>query len=362
MVSLNNFTIEELLELADVLRTHHFSNVVSYSKNVFVPIINLCRNCCTYCGFRKEPSDPRAKLMLPDEVMSIVKKAEKLGCKEVLFTFGEKPEEKYPHILQRLKKIGNYNSLHEYHLSLCNQVLENTSMLPHSNPGVLEMEELERLKECNASMGLMLECSSERLVEKGGPHEFSPGKHPRARLETIDNAGRLKIPFTTGLLIGIGETLEERIDSLLALKKLHDEHGHIQEIIIQNFVPNEATTGRNFKPPGLKDIIIIILLTRQIFGPKMHVQVPPNLNPSVLPELLRAGIDDWGGISPVSQDYINPDHPWPTLEKLRRVTESNGRILKERLPIYPEFITKEFTSGRIREKIKIHVDESGFVR
>lgn len=359
------FSLSELFPIAKIIDQRDYSflkNYISFSKNVFIPLVNLCRNHCSYCGFRKEPDDPRAKLINPEEVLNLVNEAENAGCKEVLFTFGEKPELKYPQIVKKLKKFGNYKSLHEYHVALCETILDDTSLLPHSNPGILSYDELKSLKKCNASLGLMLENISDRLSMPNGPHEHSPGKDPQKRLKVIENAGKLKIPFTTGLLLGIGETWEERIQSILELKRIQDRHGHIQEIILQNFVHNEATNDTTFQPPTLQEIVAMIILTRMIFGPKMSIQVPPNLNEEHLPALLKAGINDWGGVSPISTDYINPDHKWPSIQKLQTITKDNGLILRERLPIYPEFITPEFTSRKVMEKILIHVDDSGCVR
>ncbi|MHA1143169.1 MAG: 7,8-didemethyl-8-hydroxy-5-deazariboflavin synthase CofG [Candidatus Helarchaeota archaeon] len=354
------FKIAKLLDKRDNTQE---KKPITYSKNVFVPLVNLCRNECTYCGFRKDPNDPQARLMKPQEVLKLVQQSARLGCKEVLFTFGERPEERYSKVRHALKQIGNYNSTHEYHLNLCEKILDQHSLLPHSNPGILSFDELKALKEVNASMGLMLENASERLLLPGMPHEKSPGKAPQARLELIENAGKLKIPFTTGLLIGIGETWEERIHSLFEIKKLHSKYQHIQEIIIQNFVHNEATINNpSFNPPALQEMVAMIILTRIIFGSRMHVQVPPNLNQDRLPDLLSAGLHDWGGISPISKDHVNPEHEWPEIRKLRKITEANECVLIERLPIYPDFITPEFTSERVMEKILIHIDESGFVR
>ena len=325
---------------------------ITFSKNIFVPLINLCRNECYYCGFRKNPSDPEVKLLKISEVKDLLNKAKEFNCKEVLLTFGEKPEEKYPEVLDELKKIGDFNSLHEYHMNICEMIL-NEGLLPHSNPGLLTFDELKDLKEVNASMGLMLESSSKRLCESGGPHEKSPTKNPEKRLEMIENAGKLKIPFTTGILIGIGETFTERIESLLDIRELHEKYGHIQEIIIQNFHPKMGTRMENRRPLSINEIIKTIYCARLIFKDTLSIQVPPNLNVHHLDILLFSGINDLGGISPITLDEINPEMRWPQIQKLEELCNNYGVKLEERLPVYPKYINSKFLSQKVLKNVHL---------
>ena len=322
---------------------------ITFSKNIFIPVTYLCRNNCSYCGFRKEISELDKLIMKISEIKNFLKKAKDFDCKEVLLTFGEKPEEKYPEILDELVRMG-YQSLHEYHVELCNIIIEY-GLLPHSNPGLLTFGELVNLKKVNASMGLMLESSSERLCIKGGPHEKSPSKLPKKRLEMIQNAGKLRIPFTTGILIGIGETFSERIDSLMKIKKIHEKYGHVQEIIIQNFLPKIGTKMENVKPVSIDEIIKTIVVARLIFRDKMSIQVPPNLTFYDIDEILTSGINDLGGISPITLDEINPEMKWPTENNLKQTCQKYGLKLEERLPVYPQYINSEFLSEKILKNI-----------
>jgi len=324
---------------------------ITFSKNIFVPLINLCRNECYYCGFRKEPSDPDAKLLNISEIKDLLNQAKEFNCKEVLLTFGEKPEEKYPEVLDKLNEIGDFNSLHEYHMHVCKMILDE-GLLPHSNPGLLTFDELKDLKGVNASMGLMLESSSNKLCKNGSPHEKSPSKNPQKRLEMIENAGRLKIPFTTGILIGIGENFTERVESLLAIRDLHERYGHIQEIIIQNFHPKMETRMVNTRPLSINEIIKTIYCARLIFKDSLSIQVPPNLNVHHLDILLFSGINDLGGISPVTLDEINPEMKWPQIQKLEELCNNYGVTLKERLPVYPRFISSEFLSQKVLKNVQ----------
>lgn len=327
--------------------------VITYSKNVFLPLTNACRNACAYCGFRSDAPT----IMERREVLTILKSGRKAGATEALFTFGEQPES-FEHIKKTLRGWG-YESMTEYLLDLCRDAIK-IGLLPHTNSGVIRKEEMKALKGLVASMGLMLENSSRRLCEKGMPHEKSPGKIPGVRLKTMEDAGKLKIPFTTGLLIGIGETEEEVLHSIEKIKKVSDRYGHIQEVIVQNFKPKKGTIMERCKEPALKQMANAVKAVRQSL-PDMHIQVPPNLNPDRWPKLLSAGIDDLGGISHVTKDYINPEAEWPDIERLSSISGKLGITLRERLAIYPEFIKKGWYSEEIGELIGTYTDKEGLV-
>lgn len=347
IISYLNADCTDILSLMEVANNYQASTI-TYSKNVFLPLTDICRNECGYCIFRRNPESFDATiLMKTSEVRQILEKADKYTCHEALFTFGEGADE-FPEVSHALDKQG-FNSMMEYLYFLCSETLDKTNLLPHSNPGILKKKDLKLLKEVNASMGLMLENSSSRLMETI-VHSKSPGKNPKLRIETIENAGKLKIPFTTGLLVGIGETVEERADSLLQIRKLHDQYGHIQEIIIQNFKPKPGIPLENQEEPSLVEMIKMVAVTKLLF-PDVSVQVPPNLNIQSAQMFLLAGADDWGGVSPLTQDYVNPEAPWPDLSRLRALTEELGFNFKERLPVYPEFISEEFLSQRVLDKI-----------
>ncbi|MEM3737397.1 MAG: 7,8-didemethyl-8-hydroxy-5-deazariboflavin synthase CofG [Candidatus Bathyarchaeia archaeon] len=345
------------------VRLHGRGITTSFSRKAFIPLTNLCRNACRYCGFRKTPKDTDAKLMTPKEVLKIAKQAMLAGCNEALFTLGEKPEEVYPEVRERLRALGYENTI-AYLYDACKLVIEETGLIPHSNAGILTPREMAELREVNASMGLMLESISERLCGEGGPHELSPGKKPKRRLSVIEDAGRQRVAFTTGLLIGIGETLEERVDSLFAIKKLHEQYGHIQEVLIQNFKARVGTPMEKSAEPSSLEVTKTLAVARLILGGEVNIQAPPNLNSEIQPILLQAGVNDWGGISPVTIDYINPEAPWPSIDRLKEVTERAGFVLKERLPIYPEFITKKqgFIPEGLKDLILSRIDEEGYVK
>ena len=339
----------ELLQMMNDVNSQRENNIITYSKNVFLPLTEVCRNICGYCTFRKDTNLSDTKiLMKPDEVMNVVRNADSFNCKEALFTFGEQPEYD-EHVKFALNEIG-YENIVEYLHFLCSETLEKSNLLPHSNPGILTRNELKLLKEVNASMGLMLETTSQKLM-KNIVHEKSPGKNPEIRIKTIKNAGKLKIPFTTGLLIGIGETLKDRVESLLELRKIQDKYGHIQEIIIQNFKPKPGIPMEKYAEPSVAEMIKMVVVTKLLF-PEVSVQVPPNLNTKNSQIFLIAGADDWGGISPLTPDYVNPEAPWPELDDLNNLTEELGFKLKERLPIYPKYITEEFLDIKLLEKIQ----------
>ncbi|MCW4025103.1 MAG: 7,8-didemethyl-8-hydroxy-5-deazariboflavin synthase CofG [Candidatus Bathyarchaeota archaeon] len=362
LIKSDDAELRALMNVACLIRDCEKGQIISYSKKVFIPLTNICRNNCGYCGFRREPSDPSARIMTPTEVLEIAEAGKNAGCKEALFALGEKPEELYPEVRKKLNSAG-YESMVEYLHEMCDLVVKKTGLLPHSNAGVMNRSELAKLRENNASMGLMLENVSERLCEPGEPHNLSPGKHPALRIATIEDAGQLKIPFTTGLLIGIGETLEERVNSLFAIKRINEKYGHIQEVIIQNFQAKPKTPMKQFLEPAVLDVIRTVAVARLIFRGEPNIQVPPNLSRGVYTRFLFAGINDWGGISPVTKDFINPEAPWPRIKKLEEKTVKAGFKLKERLSIYPEYITKKrgFMSNSLEDQMKALVDECGYV-
>lgn len=322
---------------------------ITFSKNAFIPLTEVCRNTCGYCTFRKDPQElGNNLLMFPSEVIHKLKESEQYGCKEALFTFGERSDET-KEIKNLLEKLG-FANMSEYLYHICEETLKKTSLLPHSNPGVISRKELKMLKEVNASMGMMLENCSPRLM-KTEAHKKSPGKNPWLRIQTIENAGKLKIPFTTGLLIGIGETLEERAQSLLELRRIQNKYGHIQEIIIQNFRSKPGIPMENQPEPSLLEVLKTVAVAKIIF-PDVSIQVPPNLNRETTQMFLLAGADDWGGVSPLTRDYVNPEAPWPEIDELKRLTYEAGFLMKERLPVYPQYINSEFLSKQILEKIQ----------
>ena len=329
--------LDRLMETATLLRDSHFENVVTYSKKIFIPLTNLCRDVCHYCTFAKAPKKVEKPYMSFEEIVSLARQGKEMGCKEALFTLGEKPELRYKTAREFLKASG-FNTTIEYLAEAAQLVFDETGLLPHMNPGTLSVEECASLRQVAPSMGMMLESASDRLCEKGMPHFGSPDKKPSVRLETLRETGRQRIPFTTGILIGIGETRQERIESLLKIRDIHEEYGHIQEIIIQNFRAKIGTKMKNAPEPSLNDLLWTLSVARLVFGPKMSVQVPPNLSPGNINPLLEAGINDWGGVSPLTPDHVNPEAPWPHLDKLSKDTEKAGKTLAERLTIYPDYI------------------------
>jgi 7,8-didemethyl-8-hydroxy-5-deazariboflavin synthase CofG subunit len=329
--------LQALLAAAAELRDRHKGRVVTFSPKVFLPLTNLCRDFCGYCTFRKAPDEPGAKTMTLDEVLVVVRQGKLLGCTEVLFSLGDKPEAIYPEMKEFLAERGHQRTL-DYLFDACRVVLEETGLLPHSNPGVMGRGDLQRLKEVNPSMGLMLESVSERLLLAGGAHDNAPDKKPAVRLRTLELAGELRLPFTTGILIGIGENWRERIDSLLAIRALHQRYGHIQEVIVQNFRAKPTIPMRAHADATREDMVKTIALARLILGGEMNIQAPPNLTPDGYELYLEAGINDWGGVSPLTPDFINPEAPWPALKLLQEKSARAGFELRARLPIYPEYI------------------------
>ncbi len=335
---------------------------VTFSRNVFLPLTNLCRDRCAYCTFAKLPDDPAAKSYELADVAEVVRGAARAGCIEALFCLGDKPEVAYRPHRDWLRARG-FASTAEYLVEAC-RVAFAGGMLPHTNAGVLSREEMEALRPWNASMGLMLETTSERLRQKGGAHYYAPDKDPARRIRMHEEAGELGIPFTTGLLLGIGETAAERVDTLLVIRDLAERHGHIQEVIVQPFHPKPDTPMRGVAPLTNEEVAGWVALARLILGPDMNVQAPPNLAPDALELLLSAGLNDWGGVSPVTVDFINPEAPWPTLRALRERTEATGARLRERLPVYPGDVVRrpELFDPQIRAALHRFADESGHAR
>jgi 7,8-didemethyl-8-hydroxy-5-deazariboflavin synthase CofG subunit len=355
--------LEAMLATAAALRDRHKGKVVTFSPKIFVPLTNLCRDFCGYCTFRKAPDEPGAKTMTIDEVLQVVRRGKLLGCTEVLFSLGDKPEAIYPEMKKLLSERGHRRIL-DYLYEACKTVLEETELLPHSNAGVMGKRDLQRLKEVNVSMGLMLENISDRLMLPGNAHDNAPDKKPAIRLRTMEEAGKLRIPFTTGILIGIGETWEERIDSLYAIRDLHQRYGHIQEVIVQNFRAKPEIPMRDQPEPGHDEMLKTIALARLILGGEMNIQAPPNLMPDNYELYLKAGINDWGGVSPLTPDFINPEAPWPALQTLRQKSAAAGFELKARLPIYPEFIAKgdKFIPASLLTLLEKSCDQDGLVK
>ena len=351
--------LPELLAAASSMRAQGKGTTVTFSKKVFIPLTTLCRDYCGYCTFRKDPGQPGAHFMTPDEVLAVAEQGRRAGCKEALFSLGDQPERIFPEAREFLRQQGFARTL-DYLAAMCELVLERTGLLPHANPGVMDRPALERLKNSNASVGLMLETVSVLLMRGGLAHSNAPDKVPALRLRTIEEAGKLSIAFTTGILIGIGETTEERIDSLLAIRALHEKYGHIQEVIVQNFRAKSDIPMANHPEPSLDDMLRTVAIARLILGPNMNIQAPPNLSYADFPRLLEAGINDWGGISPVTKDFINPEAAWPQISKLDGETAARGFTLRERLALYPEFIARGgFVSPAIRKRLDILAGPGG---
>jgi len=332
-------------ELLDLMKRVCEPGEVTYSRNVFIPLTRACRNRCGYCTFRSDSPDP--PLIPPGDVLRDVRMARDMGCTEALFTFGENAHE-FPDVMEKLEELG-FRDMVDYAYHLCSATLDH-GLLPHTNMGVLGYRDLRRLREVNASMGLMLESASPRLMKEEA-HRESPGKDPALRMRMIEDAGRLRIPFTTGVLIGIGETVEERAESLLELRRIQDRYGHLQEIIIQNFRAKPGIPMEHHPEPSLLEMVRMVAVAKLLF-PDVSIQVPPNLNRETGEVFLLAGADDWGGVSPLSRDYVNPEAPWPEIDELRRLTESAGFTLRERLPVYRKFINSDFLSPMILETIE----------
>jgi 7,8-didemethyl-8-hydroxy-5-deazariboflavin synthase CofG subunit len=327
----------DLLREASAIRDARTGAEITYSRKVFIPLTNLCRDRCGYCTFAREPGDGKAHTMTPDEVLAVARAGREAGCKEALFSLGDKPELRYPEYREWLERRG-FRSTIEYLRAMCQLVFEETGLLPHANPGVLSREEMEQLRPVNASMGMMLETVSARLLGPGEAHHRCPDKVPKIRLAALETAGELRIPFTTGILIGIGETLDDRIDALFAIREVNEKHGHIQEVIVQNFRAKEDTLFAGRPEPTALDVARTAAVARLILGSTVNLQVPPNLSQDSYGFYLLAGINDWGGISPVTRDFINPEMAWPQIAALQSVTKEAGFELRERLAAYPEYL------------------------
>src|SRR4030081_2257857 len=345
------------------LREAAHGRLISYSRKVFIPLTKLCRDVCHYCTFAEGPRAGKSVYLSPDEVLAVARAGAAAGCTEALFTLGDKPELRYQAARDALKALGHETTI-SYLTAMCALVLRETGLLPHANPGVMTREEIAGLREVTASQGIMLESTSERLCRQGGVHYGSPDKHPAVRLETLRLAGELNVPFTTGILIGIGETRDERIDALEAFRDLHAEHGHIQEVIIQNFRAKPDTKLANSEEPDLDDLLWTIATARLILGPDMNIQAPPNLSPGVYQKLIGAGLNDWGGISPVTPDHVNPEASWPAIDELARASAEMGKLLGNRLAIYPAYARAPDTwlAPEVATQVRRMSDAQGFAR
>jgi FO synthase len=349
------------LNLAAFFKNYFKKDIITYSRKIFINITNLCRDFCSYCTYRKNPFESSSVMMKPSEVLNLARIGKQFRCTEALIVSGEKPEERYKEAREWIKQEG-FSSLVDYVINISEKIVRETGLLPHSNLGNISKEEMKLLKQYNVSLGLMLESSSERLLQKGMAHEFAPSKNPKNRIEVLKNAGKLKIPITTGLLIGIGETKEEILSDIFLLKQIQNEFGNIQEIILQNFQPKINTKMQNISSPSQEYFLKIVSLARLIM-PEMNIQIPPNLSPWYYGKFIDAGINDWGGISPVTIDHVNPEFSWPKINELKNVTESKHQRLRARLPIYPEYIEKEgFISAELRKQIENIVDVDRLVK
>jgi len=361
LIRIGDEELPELLAAARARKERFRPGVVTYSRKVFLPLTNLCRDYCGYCTFRRDPADAGAHTMTPEELLAVARAGEKLGCREALFSLGDKPELLFPEMRAGLLKLGYKSTLH-YLDAMCELVLRETSLLPHANPGLMSAEWLERLGAVCPSLGLMLETTSRALLRSGAAHDRAPDKIPARRLQTIEQAGRQAIPFTTGLLIGIGETAEDRVDTLLLIRELHRRYGHIQEVIVQNFRAKPAIPMAAWPEPSRGEMLRTLAVARLILG-DMNIQAPPNLSSPDYEMLLSAGINDWGGISPLTPDFINPEAPWPHLAELERRTRAAGQRLEQRLCIYPEFVaTVAGRPGLMAARLRASADEQGLAR
>jgi FO synthase len=355
--------LTELMAQAAQKRNEAFGRNISYSRKVFIPLTKLCRDVCHYCTFAERPKVGHAAYLSADEVLAIARAGQAAGCTEALFTLGDKPELRYRAAREALAELGHETTI-GYLREMCALVLKETSLLPHVNPGIMTAEEIAALREVSASQGIMLESTSERLCQQSGVHFGSPDKAPAVRLETIRLAGELAVPFTTGILIGIGETRAERLDALEAIRDLHLEYGHIQEVIVQNFRAKPDTKLANADEPDLLDLLWTIAVARLILPADVHVQAPPNLSPGVYQKLIDAGIDDWGGVSPVTPDHVNPEAPWPELEALGLRTAEMEKILVARLPVYPEWAADpgRWLHAKVATRVMQSADAEGWAR
>ncbi|MCP4964901.1 MAG: 7,8-didemethyl-8-hydroxy-5-deazariboflavin synthase CofG [bacterium] len=350
---------EGLFAEARRLRDEGKGRTITYSRKVFVPLTTLCRDTCTYCTFANPPG-AGGEYLTPEDVMTIVTAGESHGCTEALFTLGDKPEDRWPQATEFLERHGATSTI-DYVRMLTERVNTETSLFPHANPGLMDDDVQAALRPSNPSMGLMLENISPRLMEPGMPHHNCPDKDPELRVATIEASGRQRVPFTSGVLVGIGETPDEVVDSLFALAELQSRHGSIQEVIVQNFRAKADTRMRRDAEPTVQYFARVVAVARWIFGPEMNLQVPPNLTED-FGVYLDAGINDWGGVSPLTIDWVNPEAPWPNLDKLDRVTQEQGFTLQPRLPVYPEFIDEHWIDQGLLPKVRSAVGGEGYAR
>ena len=351
---------DAILSTARSIREKTKSGPITYSRKIFINLINLCRDSCSYCTYKKEPTDKSVSMMRPSEVLELAQAGKKLRCTEALFVTGERPEQRYAQARSWLHSLGHSTTV-EYIREMSEMILQKTGLLPHTNAGSLTKKEMSLLKHTNVSLGVMLESSSERLAAKGMPHEMAPSKNPKVRIKTLENAGDLMIPTTTGLLIGIGEEPQDIIDSLFLIKDINQKYGHIQEVIIQNFAPKPGTQMSGTLPPAYDFFLTVVGVARIVLR-GMNIQVPPNLNPYNFGKYLDAGINDWGGISPLTIDHVNPEFPWPSISSVRDVTQTMGYSLRARLPVYPEFLLdNKFISEALRAYLEPLCDGCGLV-
>jgi len=353
--------LPDLLGAARAARDRFKPGVITYSRKVFLPLTNLCRDYCGYCTFRRDPGEPGAHTMTPEEVLAVCRSGEKLGCTEALFSLGDKPELLFPEMRETLRRLGYKSTLH-YLEAMCELVLRETTLLPHPNPGLLSAEWVARLAAVSPSMGLMLETTNVELLARGAAHDNAPDKVPAKRLRTVEDAGKQDVPFTTGILIGIGESAEDRVDALVAIRKLQERYGHIQEVIVQNFRAKPAIPMADWSEPSRDEMLRAVAVARLLM-PRVNIQAPPNLSTPYYEDLLDAGINDWGGISPLTPDFINPEKPWPHLDQLRLRTEAKGLQLRQRLPVYPEFVARASNRpGLLSEKLRMAAGDDGLTR
>ena len=360
LIECSDADLPPVMATAAAMRDRSKGRDVTYSPKVFLPVTNLCRDRCTYCTFRKDPGDPGAWTMTLGEIAEWSRRGRDLGCIEALMCLGDKPELAFKEYRATLASLGARSTI-EYVARACETALAE-GLLPHTNAGIMSRDEMTMLRPLNASMGLMLETTSTSLLDPGAAHDNAPDKIPARRLRTIEEAGRQNVPFTTGLLIGIGETPEDRVDTLLAIRDLHRRYGHIQEVIIQNFRTKPDIPMRDWPEPTQGEMLRTIAVARLLM-PDGNLQAPPNLSAPFYDELLDAGVNDWGGISPLTPDFINPEKPWPHLEELKLRTEARGYSLRQRLPIYPEFLPALRTRpGLLAEKLEAVTDREGYAR
>ena len=372
MYALADARMEDLPSLCRVaaeMRDRGKGRTVTFSPKVFIPLTRLCRDFCGYCTFRQSPDEAERLYMSVDEVLAVARAGQRLGCAEALFTLGERPEQRYPEAKAWLEGQGCKSTL-DYVARCCAAVLDETTLVPHPNPGTMSRHEMAQLKEVSGSMGLMLESTSEALCGVGGPHELAPSKRPRARLKTLETAGELGVPFTTGVLVGIGDTRRDRVEAMLAIGELHRRYGHIQEVIVQNFRAKPDTAMAEHEDAETAEMLWTVAMARMVLGPSANLQVPPNLSQDDYHIYLQAGINDWGGVSPLTIDYVNPEAPWPQIQELKRRTREQGFTLKPRFPVYPEFFmgpeasmaNDSYMFSPIAQRVRALADEDGYVK